>query len=222
MEIDHLPTFLRKFDTNEACISIDTRQAMELLMLTLVRTQELVKAEWAEFNFEKALWIIPAQKTKMKREHIVPLSKQVIKLLLNRKSKHDLLDSYHQSKYVFQSQKGPHKHMCERNVGLALFSMGYRDIHTGHGFRALGMGIAKERLGYRHEVPDRQLAHVPQNEIERSYDRAKYMDERKEMMQRLADYIDSKRPGIKHEISTVPVHYPPSLSPYRTSYQFSL
>lgn len=78
-----------------------------------------------------------------------------------------------------------------------LYAREYRNIHTRHGIRALGMGIAKEKLGYRHEVPDRQLAHVPASDVDRAYDRALFLDERKEMMQRLADYIDQCR----HEVS---------------------
>lgn len=191
MEIDMLPEFLRKFRSNEARLTMETRDAMEMLMLTLVRTSELVKAEWAEFDFEKKLWTVPAARMKMRREHVVPLSRQVLDLLGRRKQLNNLLPNHQVSKYIFPSQLGPHKHMCERTIGLALFAMGYRGLHTGHGFRALGMGLAIEKLGYRHEVPDRQLAHVPENEVRRSYDRAKFLDDRVGMMQKLADYFDS-------------------------------
>ncbi len=61
---------------------------------------------------------------------------------------------------------------------------------TGHGFRALAMSTIKERLGYRHEVVDRQLAHAHKSKIDRAYDRAKFLDERKVMMQEWADYLD--------------------------------
>jgi hypothetical protein len=61
---------------------------------------------------------------------------------------------------------------------------------TGHGFRALAMSTIKEKLGYQHEVIDRQLAHVPMSKIDRAYDRAKFLDDRAKMMQDWADYID--------------------------------
>jgi hypothetical protein len=62
---------------------------------------------------------------------------------------------------------------------------------TGHGFRALAMSIIKEKLGYRHEVVDRQLAHAPRNKVDAAYDRAKFLDERKKMMQDWANYLDA-------------------------------
>ncbi len=68
--------------------------------------------------------------------------------------------------------------------------MGYQGRMTGHGFRALAMSTIKQELGYRHEVVDRQLAHVPKSKIDRAYDRARFLDERKQMMQDWADYID--------------------------------
>lgn len=69
--------------------------------------------------------------------------------------------------------------------------MGYKGTMTGHGFRALAMSTIKERLGYRHEVVDRQLAHAQRNKIDAAYDRAKFLDERKKMMQEWADYLDN-------------------------------
>ena len=69
--------------------------------------------------------------------------------------------------------------------------MGYKGRMTGHGFRSLALGVLKEKLGYKHELADRQLAHVRQSGNDRAYDRAEFLSERKEMMQRYADYIDN-------------------------------
>lgn len=183
MAIDHLPEFLKKL--NQADLDQDEKDSIMLLMLTLVRRSELLKAKWSEFDFKKAIWTIPAARMKMKREHLVPLSRQVVEILLRRKKANSL-----NSEYVFPSKRTPLKPADKKIVMKVLHTMGYRDIHTAHGFRALGMGIAKEKLGYRHEVPDRQLAHVPVNDVDRAYDRALFINERTEMMQRLADYID--------------------------------
>ena len=68
--------------------------------------------------------------------------------------------------------------------------MGYRGKMTGHGFRALAMTTIKERLDYRHEVIDRQLAHAHRNSVDAAYDRSKFLDERRKMMQDWADYLD--------------------------------
>lgn len=80
--------------------------------------------------------------------------------------------------------------MSNNTVLHALAAMGYKGRMTGHGFRALAMSTIKEKLGYRHEVVDRQLAHAPANKVDRAYDRAKFLDERKQMMQDWSDYID--------------------------------
>ena len=74
---------------------------------------------------------------------------------------------------------------------VAIKRMGYNGRMTGHGFRSLALGLLKEKLGYSHEVADRQLAHVPKSSVDRAYDRAQFLPQRVEMMQRYADYIDS-------------------------------
>ena len=80
---------------------------------------------------------------------------------------------------------------------MALRRMGYQNKMTGHGFRALAMSTIKERLGYRHEVVDRQLAHAQKNKIDSAYDRAMFIEERKKMMQDWADYLDQLNDGEK-------------------------
>ena len=68
--------------------------------------------------------------------------------------------------------------------------MGYNGRMTGHGFRSLALGLLKEKLGYSHEIADRQLAHVPKSSIDRAYDRAQFLPQRIDMMQAYADYVD--------------------------------
>jgi len=193
IDIDDLPKFLEVFDKNEARLYPQTRYAMELLMLTLVRTSELIEAKWNEFDLPSATWTIPAERMKMKRTHIVPLSRQAVSILETIAKENGAKSYFQKSDYIFPSQKGPNKHMSNNTILKALALMGYKHIHTGHGFRALGMGIAKEKLGYRHEIPDLQLAHVPAKDVDRAYDRAKFLGERTIMMQRLADYIERVR-----------------------------
>ena len=89
----------------------------------------------------------------------------------------------------------PRQPLAHNTICDIIIDMGWKGRHTGHGFRALFMGIAKEELRYRHEVPDRQLAHMPKGDVNRAYDRAQFLDERKRLMQEYADYIDSKRPS---------------------------
>ena len=80
--------------------------------------------------------------------------------------------------------------MSNGTILVALDRMKYRHKMTGHGFRALAMGILKERLGYSHELIDRQLAHAPKSQTDKAYDRAFLLPQRKEMLQQYADYLD--------------------------------
>ena len=183
LEADDLPEFLNKLYKNETRLFPLTKMAVEMLMLTFVRTGELIKAKWSEFNMEEGVWMIPAERMKMRRDHIVPLSKQTVTLL----KEIQLYSST--SEYLFPARSNLGKHMSNNTVLVALGRMGYKGKATGHGFRALAMSTIKEKLGYRHEVVDRQLAHAHRNSIDAAYDRAKFLDERKVMMQDWADYL---------------------------------
>ncbi len=153
-------------------------------MLTFVRTSELVGATWGEINFEEAEWSIPAERMKMRRAHIVPLSKQAIAILEEQKRMSVYGD------WIFPNQVSPRKHMSNCTILGAIKRLGYKGQMTGHGFRALAMSSIKEKLGYRHEVVDRQLAHAPRNRVDAAYDRAKFLPDRRIMMQEWADYLD--------------------------------
>ena len=74
--------------------------------------------------------------------------------------------------------------------------MGYKNQMTGHGFRALAMSTIKEKLNYRHEVIDRQLAHAQKNKVDAAYDRALFLEERRKMMQAYADYLDELKAKV--------------------------
>ncbi len=184
-DIRELPDFLRALDKNELRLYKQTQLAVRFLMLTFVRTNEMINATWDEFNFKEAEWLIPAARMKMRRDHLVPLSKQVLAILAELKTMNG------HGKWVFPSMTRPQKPMSNATVIRVISRMGYRDKMTGHGFRPLAMTTIKEKLGYRHEVIDRQLAHAKANKIEAAYDRAEFLDDRKEMMQQYADYIDS-------------------------------
>ena len=190
LDIKDLPEFLDTLERNEARLFNQTRRAIKLLMLTLVRTSELIQATWDEFDFDNAVWEIPADRMKMNKAHIVPLSKQIIELLLAQKEETNNLNT----NWVFPGQQSFRKHMSNNTVLKALERMGYKGRMTGHGFRALGLSTIKEKLGYRHEVVDRQLAHVHQSKIDRAYDRAQFLEDRTKMLQEWADYID----GLQH------------------------
>lgn len=186
MESKDLPAFLERLYRNDGRLFIQTKIAMELLLLTFVRTSELRLARWAEVDFDKAQWIIPGERMKMGRDHIVPLSTQSLALFKQMKEMNGHRD------WIFTNQRDPRKPMSDGAILMALDRMGYRGIHTGHGFRALAMTTIIEELGYRYEVPDTQLAHAKGDDIRRAYDRSKFLSERVEMMQKWADYIEGR------------------------------
>jgi len=142
------------------------------------------ESKWSEFDLENAEWIIPVERMKMRKVHIVPLSKQAIKILREMKEING------NREYVFASEARPCQHMSNNTILFALKRLGYQGRMTGHGFRALAMTTIKEKLKYRHEVVDRQLAHAPRNKVDAAYDRASFLDERQKMMQDWADYLD--------------------------------
>ena len=121
----------------------------------------------------------------------MPLSRQALALLA------ELRQITGRGRYVFPNIRDPRMPMSNGAFLKALERMGYKGDMSGHGFRALAMSTIKERLGYRHEVVDRQLAHVRKDKVERAYDRAEFVDERRAMMQAWADYLDSLSPFVK-------------------------
>jgi len=189
LDIRELPAFLQKLRRNEARLFPQTILATELLMLTFVRTIELIGARWEEFDLAERQWLIPASRMKMRKEHLVPLSDQVIAKL------EQLRQLNPNSEYVFPHSYLRNRHISNCTIMKGIHRIGYAGRMTGHGFRALAMTTIKEKLGYRHEVIDRQLAHQPRSKVDRAYDRAQFFDERRVMMQRWADYIDSLMAG---------------------------
>lgn len=187
--IEELPGLLVALNENHARLFRQTILAVRLLMLTFVRTSELIFAQWNEFDLEKSVWVIPAHRMKMKRQHIVPLSLQAIGILK------ELGDKFGYEGYILPSLVKRNKPISNNTILKALNNLGYGGIMTGHGFRALAMSAIKEKLGYRHEVVDRQLAHLPKNRVDQAYDRATFISERAKMMQEWADYIDSLPQG---------------------------
>jgi len=178
-----LPEFIQTL----ACfkeITPQTKMALKLLLLTFVRTVELRGATWSEIDLDKAEWRIPAERMKMRRGHIVPLSKQALALLKELK----LLNGRWQ--YLFPQEHKPVKSMSENTVLYALYRMGYKNRTTGHGFRHTASTILNEH-GFNKDHIERQLAHVDENKIRGSYNMAEYLPQRRKMMQWWADYLDA-------------------------------
>lgn len=177
-----LPDFLEKVRAYSG--HPQTKLAVMLLMLTFVRTTELRGATWDEIDLDQAEWRIPAERMKMRRDHIVPLSTQAVAVL----RKLQMLNG--QWQYVFPNPHKPIKHMSENAVLYALYRMGYHNRTTGHGFRHTASTILNESGLFSGDAIERQLAHVQGNKVRGVYNHAEYMPERRKMMQWWADYLD--------------------------------
>ena len=162
--------------------------ALKFQMLTCARPGEARLARCAEVNFEKALWRIPAERTKMRRQHDVPLSRQAIEVL---KAAWPLVDSGEE--YLFQSLRTSRKPLSENAINAALRRMGYtKDEATAHGFRSTASTLLNER-GYNPDVIEAALGHQSANAVRRTYNRARYWPERVKLMQDWADLLDQLR-----------------------------
>lgn len=179
VSVDEVSDLLKAIDARDDDLS---KFAMQLLALTFVRTGELIGAKWSEIDLDNQEWNIPKERMKMKRPHIVPLSRQAISIL---KRLHDRTGD---TEFLFYSSGSKSRHISNGAVLMALRRMGYEKKMTGHGFRTLASTILNEK-GYSPDVIERQLAHESKDKIRAAYNRAEYMDERKKMMQDYADLL---------------------------------
>lgn len=176
-----LPDLLRKIDAYQGKPA--TRQALKLMTLTFVRTSELIKAHWQEFDMKEAQWRIPAERMKMRTPHVVPLSRQALQVLktLHTVTGHNLL--------LFPGERNHDKPISNNTILKALERMGYKGRMTGHGFRGLASTILHEQ-GYDHAHIELQLAHQERNRVSASYNHAQYLTQRTKLMQKWADFLD--------------------------------
>ncbi len=183
-----VPEFLSRLDAYNG--DPTTKFALQLLILTAVRPGELRGARWEEVDFTTATWRIPAERMKMKAEHIVPLSREAIGVLnaIKPLTANDPL--------AFPSPFYPGRPISENTLNSALARMGYKGIATAHGFRSLFSTVANEH-GHDPDHIERQLAHVERNQTRAAYHRAVYVKERAKLMQWWADWLDAKRQGAE-------------------------
>jgi len=186
---EELPELMRAISGYEQFGDRQTRLALQLLALTFVRTNELIGAEWTEFDFDAGLWIVPAGRMKMKTEHVVPLSSQAVAAL------EQLKEIAGNSQFVFPGRNRD-KPISNNTMLFALYRLGYKGKMTGHGFRAVASTILNES-GFRPDVVERQLAHCEQDEVRGAYNRAEYLHERKQMMDWWGDYLEAVTKGAK-------------------------
>ena len=166
--------------------SLIVRSALLFAALVFVRPGELRHAKWADINMDGAEWRYIVTKTKT--PHIVPLSKQAIRILQELKPLTGC------SEYVFPSARSNRRPMSDNAILAALRRMGIpKEEMSGHGFRAMARTMLDEVLKVRPDYIEHQLAHAVRDPNGRAYNRTAYLPERHEMMQRWADYLDQLR-----------------------------
>lgn len=181
-------------DIDEYPFSTSVRYALRLMPYLFVRSQELRNARWGEFDFENALWHIPAERMKMKSAHIVPLAGQVLSLL--KELQQERREWGDDTDLLFPSPQSNTRAISDMGLLNALRRMGYeREEMCIHGFRSIASTLLNESGKYRAEVIEAALAHSERNQVRAAYNRAEYLEERRVLMQDWADRVDAMREG---------------------------
>lgn len=167
-----------------------TIAALKLAPLVFTRPGELRQAKWADIDLENALWSFTATKT----DHplVIPLPSQAVEIL------NDLYGLTRHSEYVFPGARSHKRPMSNAAIKAALDRMGFKGQMTAHGFRAMARTILAERLNYPENYIEQQLAHAVKDSNGRAYNRTKYLEQRREMLQSWADYLDALRIDTSH------------------------
>lgn len=161
----------------------DVRIGLQLLTMLACRPSELREASWEEFDLDAALWLIPAERMKRRREHLVPLPQQALRLL---RELHNITGSY---PLLFPGRSDTTKPRSNTVFLMALRRLGYEGRQTGHGFRHLASTILNEN-GFDSQHVEAQLSHVKEG-VRGVYDKSTYLEQRKVMMQWYADHLDT-------------------------------
>ena len=190
----HLPTLkpeelhvlLRTLTT--ASIKYTTRCLIEWQLHTMVRPSEAAGMRWDEIDLEAAIWTIPAERMKRKKEHSVPLTSQCLAML-------ELMQPISgRSPYVFPSDRDPRKHANPATANMALKRMGFHKKLVAHGMRSLASTILNEE-GFDADVIEAALAHIGNNEVRNAYNRANYLERRRSVMEWWSNHIETAAVG---------------------------
>lgn len=167
-----------------------TVAGLRLLPLVFTRPGELRQARWSEFDLDEAVWRIPAQRTKMRREHLVPLPRQALAIL------RALQVLTGKGELLFPSIRSAHRPISDNTLNAALRRLGYgKDEVTAHGFRATASTLLNESGRFSADAIERALAHQDPDPVRRAYARGSFWKERVEMAQWWADHLDTLRKG---------------------------
>lgn len=182
-EVGQLLRDLAGYDRNYQTVA-----ALRLMWLTLGRPNEIVGAQWSEIDLDLAVWRIPAERMKKRKEHIVPLPRQAVDLL---RRMHGITG---QREHVFPNRDDQHKPMTDATMRQALKYLGWSGKFSPHAARTTGSTRLHE-MGYSSDWIERQLAHADPSQVRRTYNHASYLADRAAMMQSWADLLDGLEKG---------------------------
>ncbi|WP_299079229.1 integrase domain-containing protein [uncultured Paraglaciecola sp.] len=191
---EELPELMKAI--NYASIKLVTRCLIEWQLHTMVRPREAAEAKWSEIDFENGWWVIPAERMKMKVEHTVPLTPQVLAILEIVKPV-----SGHRE-YIFPSDRQPTKPSNPETANKALQRMGFKGRLVAHGMRAIASTTLNEQ-GFDGDIIESALAHQEQNEVRRAYNRTQYLERRKSLMCWWSEHIENAMTGKSPKATNV-------------------
>lgn len=193
LSAEEVGAFLRDLAGYER--NFQTVAAFRLMWLTLCRPSEAVGARWEEFDLEAAIWRIPPERMKKRKEHVVPLPPQAVDLLRTVQG-----FTGHRG-HVFPNRDNRNKPMTDATLRQALAYLGWSGRYSPHATRTTGSTRLNE-MGYSADWIERQLAHVEPNAVRRTYNQAQHLTDRAGMMQQWAGYLD----GLQNGAEVVPLH----------------
>lgn len=186
IDVSELPELLTTMRQDH--IHLFIRGLFEWQLHTMVRPGEAATACWSEINWQQKIWQIPAHKMKMARTHAVPLSRQMLTLLQKMQAVSGA------SRYIFPSLASIHEHANKEAVNNTLKRNGFRGRLVAHGLRALASTVLNDR-GFDHDVIETALAHSDPNQVRSAYNRAHYLERRRELMQWWSDFLTQQAGG---------------------------
>jgi len=186
LDLSEVGRLLRLVEDSSA--TLQTKIALRMLWYTLARPSEVIEARWSEFDLESATWKIPAERMKMRAIHTIPLPAQAVALL----SKLRVLTG--DRELLFPNRDDRRRPASDNTLRVLVRELGFAGIYSPHATRVTGSTLLNE-MGYRPDAIERQLAHGDKDTVRSTYNHAKYLDERREMMQVWADLIDNVEAG---------------------------
>jgi len=154
----------------------------------MTRPIESATARWEDIDRDKKVWVIPAERMKMKKPHTIPLTPQTLALL-------DVISAMSgNQEYLFPSHRNPKSHANSQSANMALKRMGFAGELVSHGLRALASTTLNEQ-GFDPDVIEAALAHIDKNEVRRAYNRAEYIERRRVLMCWWSEHIEQAAAG---------------------------